>query len=186
MCNMDWYSEISIWLCNIVIRCNNLPYRNTIQQFTILIFYIPYGGKFSRQKTLVNLANCNVPVGTANNARDCNILHVTMKSLLVIWGTVSLWDLVYILVFVFTGTKWVCWEGRYVPYPHDSFLLSAYQFTASSQGNGKFMEFICLHGADSFSQKSPNFYLLTLFHLFTKVFLPIHYFAHLPRFSTIW
>ena len=57
-----------------------------------------------------------------------------------------------------------------VPYPCDNFLLSACQFTASSQGNGKFMECIRLHGADSISQKSPKIYLLT------------HYFTYLPKF----
>ena len=61
-----------------------------------------------------------------------------------------------------------------VSYPCDNFLLSACQFTASSQGNSKFTEFVCLHGANSISQKLPKFYLLTLFHLFAKVFLPIH------------
>ena len=77
--------------------------------------------------------------------------------------------------------------SKKVPYPHDNFLLSACQFMASSQGNGKFMEFICLHGADSIFQKSPKFYLLT--HYFTyspKFFSPIRYFSHSPKFSTIW
>ena len=64
--------------------------------------------------------------------------------------------------------------SKKVPYPRDNFLLSACQFMASSHGNGKFAEFICLHGADSISQKLPKFYLLT--HFFTcspKFFLPI-------------
>ena len=60
--------------------------------------------------------------------------------------------------------------SKKLPYPCDSSLLSACQFMASSQGNSKFMEFICLHGADSISQKSPKFYLLT------------HYFTYLPKF----
>ena len=69
--------------------------------------------------------------------------------------------------------------------------ISSYNFLlrmpiyASSQGNSKFTEFICLHGADSISQKSPKFYLLT--HYFTyspKFFLPIRCFAHSPKFST--
>ena len=74
--------------------------------------------------------------------------------------------------------------NKKVPYLHDNFLLSACQFTANSQGNGKFMEFVCLHG-----------YLLeitkilpaeALFHLFVKVFLPTHCFVHWPKFSTVW
>ena len=60
--------------------------------------------------------------------------------------------------------------SKKVPYPLDNFLLSACKITASSQGNGEFMEFICLHGADSISQKSPKFYLLT------------HYFTYSPKF----
>ena len=44
--------------------------------------------------------------------------------------------------------------SKKVPYPHDKFLLSACQFMASSQGNGKFMEFVRLHGADFISHKS--------------------------------
>ena len=81
--------------------------------------------------------------------------------------------------------------SKKLPYPRDSFLLSACQFTASSQGNGKFMEFIHLHGADSISQKSPKFYLLT--HYFTYlpkyicqfVVLPIRQSFPQPKFSTI-
>ena len=70
--------------------------------------------------------------------------------------------------------------SKKVPYPRDNFLLSACQFMASSQGNGKFMEFVRLHGAD-------RLYLLeitkvlpadTLFHLFAKVFF--HQFVVLP------
>ena len=60
--------------------------------------------------------------------------------------------------------------SKKVTYICDNFLLSACQFTASSQGNGKFMEFVCLHGADSISQKLPKFYLLT------------HYFTYSPKF----
>ena len=60
--------------------------------------------------------------------------------------------------------------NKKVPYPHENFLLSACQFTASSQGNGKFMEFVHLHGADSISQKSPKFYQL------------MHYFTYSPKF----
>ena len=48
--------------------------------------------------------------------------------------------------------------SKKVPYPHDNFLLSACKFTAGSQGNSKFMELVCLHGADSISQKLPKFY----------------------------
>ena len=80
----------------------------------------------------------------------------------------------------------LCWSqmgslSKKVPHPRDNFLLSACQFTASSQVISKFMEFVHLHGADSISQKSPKFYLLT--HYFTYicqsfsrqfVFLPIH------------
>ena len=75
--------------------------------------------------------------------------------------------------------------SKKVPYSHGNFLLYACQFTASSQGNGKFTEFVHLHGADSIAQKSPKFYLLT--HYFTylpKFFSPIRFFAHLPKFST--
>ena len=61
--------------------------------------------------------------------------------------------------------------SKKVPYLRDNFLFSACQFTASSQGNGKFTEFVRLHGADSISQKSPKFYLLT------------HYFFAYPFFS---
>ena len=61
--------------------------------------------------------------------------------------------------------------SKKMPYPRDNFLLSAWQFTASSQGNSKFTEFVRLHGADSISQKSPEVLPAnTLFHLFTKVF----------------
>ena len=41
---------------------------------------------------------------------------------------------------------------------------------ASSKGNGKFTEFVCLHGANSISQKSTKFYLLT------------HYFTYSPKY----
>ena len=77
--------------------------------------------------------------------------------------------------------------SKKVPYPRDNFLLSACQFMASSQGKGKFTDFVCLHGANSISQKSPKFYLLKhyVFHLFAKVFLPIRCFTHSPKFSTI-
>ena len=59
--------------------------------------------------------------------------------------------------------------SKEVPYLRDNFLLSACQFTASSQGNGKFTEFVRLHGANYISQKSPVLPADTLFHLFTKV-----------------
>ena len=60
--------------------------------------------------------------------------------------------------------------SKNVPHPHDNFLLSACQFTASSQGNGKFTEFVCLHKVDSIFQKSPKFYLVT------------HYLTYSPKF----
>ena len=41
--------------------------------------------------------------------------------------------------------------SKRVPYTHDNFQLSACQCMASSQGNGKFMEFVRLYGADSIS-----------------------------------
>ena len=78
------------------------------------------------------------------------------KSLLVFWSTVSLWNLL-------VHPRFCLWQSQMgllsknIPYLCDNFLLSAYQFTASSQGNGKFTEFIRLHGAshgaDSISQK---------------------------------
>ena len=60
--------------------------------------------------------------------------------------------------------------SKNVPYPRDNFLLSKCQFMASSQGNGKFTEFVCLHGANSISEKLPKFYLLA------------HYFTYLTKF----
>ena len=63
---------------------------------------------------------------------------------------------------------------------------------ASSQGNGKFTEFICLHGADSVSQKSPKCYLMTHYFTYSPKFfcqfivLPIHQSFPPPKFSTIW
>ena len=60
--------------------------------------------------------------------------------------------------------------SKKVPYLCDKFLLSACQFTASSKDNGKFTEFIRLHGADSISQKLPKVLPADiLFHLFAKV-----------------
>ena len=61
--------------------------------------------------------------------------------------------------------------SKEVPYPRDNLLLSACQFTASSQGNGKFTEFIRLHGADYVYLPEITKVLPaeTLFHLFTKV-----------------
>ena len=91
------------------------------------------------------------------------------KWLLVFWSNISLWNLV-------CPRFCLCWSqmgslSKKVWYPRDNFLLSACQLTASSQGNnGKFTEFVCLHGANSISQKSPVLPADTLFHLFTKVF----------------
>ena len=75
--------------------------------------------------------------------------------------------------------------SKKVPYLYDNFLLSACQFTASSQGNGKFTELVCLHRADSISQEIAKVLPVdTLFHLFAKVLLPILCFAHSPMLST--
>ena len=72
--------------------------------------------------------------------------------------------------------------SKKVPYPCDKFLLSACQFAASSQSNGKFMEFICLHGADYLPQIAKVLPADTLFHLFAKVFPPIRCFVYSPKF----
>ena len=47
---------------------------------------------------------------------------------------------------------------------------------ASSQGNGKFMEFVCLHRVDStyLPETAKVLPADILYHLFAKVFLPIH------------
>ena len=55
---------------------------------------------------------------------------------------------------------------------------------ASNQGNGKFTEFVHLHGAEYLPEIAKVLPADTLFHLFAKVFLPIHCFAHSPKFST--
>ena len=69
--------------------------------------------------------------------------------------------------------------SKKVPYPCDNFVLSACQFTASSQSNGKFTEFVCLHGANSIAQKLPKLYLPTQYFTYSpKFFLPIRCFAH--------
>ena len=112
-----------------------------------------------------------------------NILQVIMKSLLVFWRTVSLWN------FLVHPRFCLCWSqmgslSKKVPYPCDNFLLSACQFTASSQSNGKFTEFVRLHGADSISQKSPKFYLLTHYFTYSPRFFCQFVFAHSPKFST--
>ena len=60
--------------------------------------------------------------------------------------------------------------SKKVPYPCDNFVLSACQFIASSKGNGKFMELVCLHGADYLSEIAKVLPADTLFHLFVKVF----------------
>ena len=60
--------------------------------------------------------------------------------------------------------------SKKVPYPHNNFLLSTCQFMASNQGNGKFTEFVRLHGADSIPRNDQSY---TLFHLFAKVFFAI-------------
>ena len=75
--------------------------------------------------------------------------------------------------------------SKKVPYPHDNFLLSACQFTASSQSNGKFTEFVRLHGANYLPEIAKVLPTDTLFHLFTKVFSLIRCFPHSPKFSTI-
>ena len=68
--------------------------------------------------------------------------------------------------------------SKKVPYTRDNFLLSACKFMASSQGNSKFMEFICLHGADYLPEITKVLPVDRLFYLFTKVFF--HYFIVLP------
>ena len=88
-------------------------------------FQLPYSGKLWRWKTFTGektLANCykirqsltlqkfTATYGSiANNARDCNILHVITKSLLVFWSTASLWN----PSFLSAGAKWVRWARRY-------------------------------------------------------------------------
>ena len=74
--------------------------------------------------------------------------------------------------------------SKKVPYLHDNFLLSASQFTASSQGNGKFTEFVRLHGADYLPEVAKVLPADIRFHIFTKVFLPIRFFAHSLKFSS--
>ena len=61
--------------------------------------------------------------------------------------------------------------SKKVPYPYDNFLLSKCQFMASSQGNGKFTEFVHLHGAELYLPEIAKVLPAdTLFHLFAKVF----------------
>ena len=105
---------------------------------------------------------CNIPVVS-------QITHVITKSLLVFWSTVSLWNLPVHSRFCLCRSQMGSLSKK-VPYLRDNFLLSACQFTASSQSNGIFTELVRLHGADSVSQKPPKFYLLT------------HYFPYSPKF----
>ena len=143
---------------------------------------LPYSGNLWRQKTLANLANCckicqsltlqsllQHTGSISNNAHHCNILQVITKSELVFRSTVSPWNLLVHPRFCLCRSQMDSLSKK-VPYPRDNFLLSPCQFTASSHGNSKFMEFVCLSGTDSISQESPKFYLLT------------HYFTYSPKF----
>ena len=73
--------------------------------------------------------------------------------------------------------------SKKVPYLHDNFLLSAYQPMASSQGKVSLQSsFACMEPT-----LSPRIAKVlpadALFHLFTKVFLPICCLDHSPKFS---